>query len=252
MDRRDFIKTSATLAASGAISRYLPGEAFQGSNAQQSGRLVLPINRNWRYNGRLPEGFEAPGFDDSGFEKVVIPHTNKRLPWHGFDDKSYEFVSAYRRHFRLPVEAKGKHVFVDFQGAMTASTVWINGQRLGEYKGGYTPFSYELTPHIDWNGDNLLAVELDSSERADIPPFGGEIDYLTFGGIYRDVRLRLVNPIYLENIFAKPQDVLTDHPGVNVACFVARLEKQSGPLTLEAELRDGDRVLAHAVKTVPP
>src|SRR5207237_6420357 len=145
------------LAASGVIRKYMPGETSSAESAGQSGRLVLPINRNWRYSARPPEGFEAPGFDDSGFDKVVIPHTNKRLPWHGFDDKEYEFVSAYRRHFRPPAELQGRRVFIDFGGAMTASNVWINGQKLGEYRGGYTPFSFELTPHLNWKGDNVLA-----------------------------------------------------------------------------------------------
>lgn len=252
MDRRDFIKTSATLAASGAISKYLPAEAFQGDNAPQSGRLVLPINRNWQYSARVQEGFEAPEFDDSGFEKVVIPHTNKRLPWHGFDDKSYEFVSAYRRHFKLAAETKGKHVFVDFQGAMTASTVWINGQKLGEYKGGYTPFSFELTPHLNWDGDNVLAVALDSTERSDIPPFGYEIDYLTFGGIYREVFLRVVPATFIENIFAQPKDVLTQSPGLAVECFVQHLEPSRAALALEVELRDGGNVLAKGTARIPP
>jgi beta-galactosidase len=134
---------------------------------------------------------------------------------------------------------------------MTASTVWINGQRLGEYKGGYTPFSFDLTPQINWNGDNLLAVELDSTERPDIPPFGGQIDYLTFGGIYRDVRLRLVQPTFIENIFARPRDMLTDHPAVDVSCFIGRSAAQQSAITLEAELRDGDRILAHATKSIP-
>lgn len=252
MDRRDFIKTSATLAASGAISKYLPAEAFQGDNAPQSGRLVLPINRNWQYSARVQEGFEAPEFDDSGFEKIVIPHTNKRLPWHGFDDKSYEFVSAYRRHFKLAAETKGKHVFVDFQGAMTASTVWINGQKLGEYKGGYTPFSFELTPHLNWDGDNVLAVALDSTERSDIPPFGYEIDYLTFGGIYREVFLRVVPATFIENIFAQPKDVLTQSPGLAVECFVQHLEPSRAALALEVELRDGGNVLAKGTARIPP
>ena len=101
-------------------------------------------------------------------------------------------MSIYRRRFKLPPEAKGKHVFVDFEGVMTASTVWINGEKLGEYKGGYTPFSFDLTPHIDFDGENVLAVDVDSTERADIPPFGHQIDYLTFGGIYREVALRIV------------------------------------------------------------
>ncbi len=151
---------------------------------------MLPINRNWRYSPKVVDGGHAIQFDDSSFDQVVIPHTNRREPWHSFDEKSYEFVSLYRRPFKLPPEAKGKRVFVDFEGVMTASTVWINGQNLGEYKGGYTPFSFELTPHLNWDGDNLLAVDVDSTERADIPPFGYEVDYLTFGGIYREVWLR--------------------------------------------------------------
>ena len=71
---------------------------------------------------------------------MVVPHTNIMLPWHSFDEKSYEIISLYRRKFKLPAEAKGKRVFVDFEGVMTASTVWINGTKLGEYRGGYTPF----------------------------------------------------------------------------------------------------------------
>ena len=55
----------------------------------------------------------------------------RRLPWHSFDEKSYEFVSSYRRRFKLPAEARGQRVFVDFEGAMTASTVWINGAAAG-------------------------------------------------------------------------------------------------------------------------
>ena len=87
-------------------------------------------------------------------------------------------------------------MFVDFEGVMTASTVWINGAALGEYRGGYTPFSFELTPHLHGERDNVLSVEVDSTERADIPPFGDAIDYLTFGGIYRErPRARFREPI---------------------------------------------------------
>src|SRR5204862_8024914 len=143
----------------------------------------------------------------------------------------------------------GKYVFVDFEGVMTASTVWINGQRVGEYKGGYTPFSFELTPHVDWHGDNVLAVAVDSTERPDIPPFGYEIDYLTFGGIYREVSLRIVPSSFIENIFVRPKNVLTT-AGLALDCFVQHLQT-SGPLMLEAELLDGDRGVAKASPAVP-
>ena len=239
---------SATLAGLALNSDAL---ALPTPNTPSSGRVVFPLSRNWRFSSQRSANDTALDFDDSKFDQVTIPHTNKMLPWHSFDEKSYQFVSIYRRKFRLPPEARGRHVFADFDGAMTASTVWINGQRLGEYTGGYTPFLFELTSHLKWDGDNLLAVELDSSERSDIPPFGGQIDYLTFGGIYRDVRLRLVPSTYIENIFVKPGSVLSDQPTVAVSCFVQRLEAQQKPLTLEAELRDKDRVIATAHQTIP-
>jgi beta-galactosidase len=75
-------------------------------------------------------------------------------------------VSVYRRHFKLPIDQQGQRVFVDFGGVMTAATVTINGRRLGEYRGGYTPFSFELTPHLNWKGDNVIAVEVDSTIRS--------------------------------------------------------------------------------------
>jgi beta-galactosidase len=249
MDRRDFFKSTTALIATSTIGKNLL--ALAPESAAPGTRIVMPLNRDWRFSSKLPDGFEGGGFDDSSFEKVVIPHTNKRLPWHGFDEKSYEFVSAYRRHFKLPPEAKGKHVFVDFEGAMTASMVWINGQKLGEYKGGYTPFYFELTPHLDWDGDNVLAVALDSTERADIPPFGYEIDYLTFGGIYREVSLRIVPATFIENIFAKPKNVLS-RPTIDVDCFLQYLEASREPLTIEVELRDGNRTLASGRRRVPP
>src|SRR5580698_5141177 len=193
MDRRDFLKTTGTLIASAAVAPSLAAHAADNTSA---GRILLPINRRWRYSPQATPAAHEAAFDDSGFARVTVPHTNIRLPWHSFDEKSYEFISIYRRRFRLPVSARGRRVFVDFEGVMTASTVWLNGTRIGEYKGGYTPFSFELTPHVDWTGDNLLAVEVDSTERADIPPFGYQIDYLTFGGIYREVTLRLVSPAF--------------------------------------------------------
>ena len=250
MDRRNFLKTTGTVIAGATIARSALANAAADANAP-AGRLVLPMNRNWRFSRAVVDGAHARDFDDSAYERVVIPHTNARLPWHSFDEKNYEFVSSYRRRFKLPAEARGKRVFVDFEGAMTASTVWINGQRLGEYKGGYTPFSFDLTPHLDFDGENVLAVDLDSSERPDIPPFGYQIDYLTFGGIYREVSLRIVPATFIENVFAKPKEVLTDHPSLDVDCYIQRMEASRDALTLEVSLRDGDRLLAKGTQKIP-
>ena len=247
MDRRNFIKTTGTFLAVAA----LPQTSAFGDEPVATGRAILPMNRNWRYHPAKVEGAEAVGFDDAAFEKVVIPHTNIKLPWHNFDDRDYEFISTYRRRFRLPQSAEGRRVFVDFEGAMTASTVWINGVALGEYRGGFTPFSFELTPHLHWQEDNVLVVQVDSTERSDIPPFGHEVDYLTFGGIYREVSLRVVPHTYIDNIFARSKDVLSGNPSLDVDCFLAGDIAAVG-MSLEVELRDGDRVVAKGTHALAP
>jgi beta-galactosidase len=212
-------------------------------------REVLQINRNWLYSSEVVAGCTDKDFDDSAFERVTIPHANHTCPWHSFDDKDYQFISAYRRHFTLPKELEARRLFVDFEGVMTAATVYINGKRLGEHRGGYTPFSFELTSHVDWESENVLAVEVDSTERSDIPPFGGRIDYLTFGGIYREVALRATSETFIENVFAKPVDVMDD-PRVEVRCFLDSNITPVKSLTLAVELRDGDRVVGSESREV--
>ncbi|HZQ95545.1 MAG TPA: glycoside hydrolase family 2 TIM barrel-domain containing protein, partial [Candidatus Sulfotelmatobacter sp.] len=251
MDRRRFLQQTGTFIAGAALSPYaLPTDA-QPRDSGSGGRMILPMNRKWRYSRAFVEGGHDKAFDDSKFDQVVIPHTNIPLPWHGFDENTYEFVSLYRRRFKLPTAARGKHVFVDFEGVMTASTVWINGTRLGEYKGGYTPFSFDLTPHLDFDGENVLAVDVDSTERADIPPFGYEIDYLTFGGIYREVSLRIVPSTFIENLAVRTRNVLTPNPAAEVVCFVQQFEPSKGGVTLEVELLDGEKVLAKISQQLP-
>src|SRR6202034_943298 len=251
VNRRGFIVSGAA-GISGVTALWQAADRAQARPLDASPRQVLSMNRNWLYGGRAVPGCAAADFDDSKFQRVTIPHTNKSFPWHSFDEKDFQFISIYRRHFKLPAELKGRNIFVDFAGVMTAATVTINGTKLGENAGGYRRSSFALRPPLNWNGPNVLAVEGDPTERADIPPFGGEIDYLTFGGIYREVSLRAVPNIHLENIFAKPVDVLSDGRRVGVKCF---LSEQAGstrpPLTLKVELRDGNRTLATAAQEVP-
>ena len=250
MNRRNFMK--AGVAGLGGMQLLREhSEALESGSLGMAGKLtpsaryVFSMNRNWLYGGQVVSGSTHPEFDDSKFQRVTIPHTNKLLPWQSFDEKEFQFVSIYRRHFRAPEELRGRRVFVDFAGVMTAATVTINGEKLGEYRGGYTPFSFELTKYLKWDKDNVLAVEVDSTERPDIPPFGENIDYLTFSGIYREVSLRAVPDVFLENVFAKPVNVLSDSRTLDVRCFLSKPSGQApAGFKLKVELKDGDRVLA--------
>jgi len=252
INRRSFLKASGIGAAGFALASNLPSQTFANEKISLpdsiSARRIFPFNHKWLYSDKPTPDSTSLKFNDKNFQRVTIPHTNKMLPMNGFDEKEYMFVSVYRRHFRLPKELQNQKVFIDFGGVMTAAKVFINGQNLGEYRGGYTPFSFELTKNINWNGDNVLAVEVDSTERKDIPPFGNLVDYLTFGGIYRDVNLRVVNETFIENVFAKPVNVLQEDRSVNVKVYLenkseARASARAEALKLTAELRDGEKIL---------
>jgi beta-galactosidase len=244
LDRRNFLKTSAigaagvSLIASSSVSaaeELIPPQSI-------SQRRIIPFNHGWLFSESSSPAAVQSNFNDRSFHRITIPHTNKMLPASGFDEKEYMFVSVYRRHFKLPKELKGQSVFVDFGGVMTAAKVFLNGKSLGEYRGGYTPFTFELTEGINWNGDNVLAIEIDSTERKDIPPFGNLVDYLTFGGIYRDVNLRVVNKTFIDKVFAKPVNPLLETRKVNVKIWLGGFTQSQ--YHLRAELLDGDRVLA--------
>src|SRR5207302_1189738 len=79
-----------------------------------------------------------------------------------------------------------------------------------------------------------------------------EIDYLTFGGIYREVSLRIVPATFIENIFAKTRDMLSGKPGLDVECFLQASESSRAPLSLQAELLDGDHIVSKAAQRVLP
>lgn len=209
-------------------------------------RTLIPFNDGWLYHPE-PVNDTAP---DSRFEPVTLPHANVVLPHHNFDNAEYQFISTYRRRFTPPELEPGQRLFVDFEGAMIASTVALNGVRLGEYRGGFTPFSFDLTDQLV-PGENLLTVHLDSRERTDIPPYGFVVDYLTFGGIYREVALRVVDACHIEDVFVQTRDVLTGQPRVAADTTLRNLTNAPRALTLRAELLDaqGQR-LADATEAI--
>lgn len=186
-------------------------------------RTTLLFNHDWLF---LPRevGLETP---DSAFTAVTLPHTNQLLPHHNFDDTEYQFISTYRKRFRLPEPRYGRRVYLDFDGAMLAATVSINGHSFAEHRGGYTPFSYDITDFLHDDSENVLQVRLDSTERKDIPPFGHTVDYLTFGGIYRDVHLRYVAPIHITNVCIRSYDLLVGQPKVTIDVYIRNQTDQT-------------------------
>lgn len=192
-------------------------------------RVINNFNQGWLF---APEEVEANAVDEN-FEAVTLPHTNKQFKRLFVDNSEYQFVSTYRKNFLINDDLSGKRVFVDFDGVMLVSTVYINGKLLGVHKGGFTPFSFEITDDVV-PGNNVLTVYVDAAESKSVPPYGGLVDYLTFGGIYRDVHLRIIETCHIVSAFARTLNVLTA-PGLECDIRLAQIDHG---LCLEAILED--------------
>ncbi|MFP5265756.1 MAG: glycoside hydrolase family 2 protein [Acidobacteriota bacterium] len=252
MDRRTFLKTGSVCLADAALTSKGTATVLPVKEQLQSGRLVVPMNRRWRFTKTFTDEGAAEAFSEAGMEEVTLPHSNAEYSWHNFDQDSYQFTSLYRRHFHLSGLERTSRVFLDFEAAMTSSKVWVNGKYIGAYKGGFTPFSFEVTDAVRLSGDNLVAVGVDSHEQPGIPPFGYQVDYLTFGGIYREAWLRIVQATYIENIFAKPVDVASSRPGLDVEVFLDSTLADQAPIDVEVSIQDEDRTIAIVRRNIQP
>lgn len=206
-------------------------------------RSIEHFNFGWKYIANFADEYIEINLDDSRFEEVMIPHTNIELPYNNFDEKLFQFVSCYRRTFQIQAKDQDKRAILHFDGVMTSAEVFINGTFVCEHRGGYTPFHCDITSYVKIGTDNVLVVKVDSTEREDIPPFGHVIDYLTYGGIYREVRLEFVHDLHVKHMFVKTRNVLTDHTQLDIDLYCFNQTGANREITLEFQLSMGQRIV---------
>ena len=192
---------------------------------------IVSLNKNWKFYD-FP--YNASDKNKKGLS-VNLPHTVKEEPVNYFDEKSYQFVSHYIKHFNI--ENISERYLLRFDGVMNYCKVILNGNYLGEHKGGFTTFRFEITDFIKF-GDNELIVEVDSTERSDIPPFGFVVDYITYGGIYRDVDLLIADSVFISNVKADGSDCLGDKVNLDIQVDIDSVTDEIGNLTVL--LKDGE------------
>ncbi len=157
--------------------------------------LKIPFNNDWTYNDvfeSLPSG-----------ETVRIPHTVAVTPFNYFDETIYQKISGYRKEFEFPEDAEGKRVFIVFEGVAHKAEVFVNGTEVVSHCSGYTAFEADITELLHKDEPNEVKVRVDSNETLNIPPFGFVIDYMTYGGIYREVYLDIRSEDYIKDVFAR-------------------------------------------------
>lgn len=151
------------------------------------------LDRDWLYS-----------IDNGDKKEVCLPHTNIEIPYNYFDEKIYQFVSTYERNLFIDEKYRNKHLFLTFDGVAHVSDVYINDKLVCHHACGYDSFNVDIKDYVEYGKDNKLKVIVDSKEDNNIPPFGRVIDYLTYGGIYRDVYLDIRDLTYIKDVFVKP------------------------------------------------
>ena len=132
---------------------------------------------------------------------IRIPHTVKETPFHYFDESEYQMVSGYKRILKAPNDWKNKSVVITFDGVAHDAEVFLNGESVGMHHSGYTAFSIDISDKLNYGKENEIVVRCDSRETLNTPPFGYVIDYMTYGGIYRDVYIDVREKAYISDIF---------------------------------------------------
>jgi beta-galactosidase len=257
ISRRTLIQAGLIGGAGVASLPLLALVGGSSSNQAQPTNLTFSLNTDWRFGGQYNVGSESTLYDDSGFAPVTLPHTVTPLSWRNWDVNAWQQVWIYRRHFNgaplLGSHKPGNRILADFDGVMTNATVVINDRTVAAHQGGYLPFSAELTGHVT-AGDNLLSVVVDSRNMP-VPPISAghspeSIDFFQPGGIYRDVRLRVLPQAFLSDLFALPVDVLSSQRRVDVECTIDSALTTQATGTLTVELLDGSQQLAAQTTTV--
>ena len=214
-------------------------------------RVTTSFDAGWRFLKGDAPGAERPEFDDAAWRRLDVPHD-----WSiegPFDEKNPTGrdggylpagVGWYRKRFDIPAAQRGRRVFVEFDGVMANSDVWVNGQHLGRRPYGYIGFRYELTDHLNFGGANVIAVRADNTGQPASRWYAG-------AGIYRHVRLVSADPVHIEHwgTFVTTPQVTDSAATVRVRSTVANRSDAARAVTLQVQLIGPDGKVVGTAET---
>jgi beta-galactosidase len=218
--------------------------------AQNSGQTIL-FDSNWRFHkGDVGHG-EAMNFNDESWRQLDLPHD-----WSIEGTYSKQWASGtaflpggigwYRKTFTVPALNKNKKIYIYFDGVYKESEVWLNGHYLGKRPNGFIAFQYELSPYLNFGGQNVLAVKVDHSQFADSRWYTGS-------GIYRNVYLVIKQPVHIGQwgvSFTTPE-CSPAKAIVNVNITVVNGSGKKSNVTLTCKLVDAQhKIVASATKNI--
>ena len=228
----------------------LGGLAQQG---RAEGRITLSFDKEWRFLQADTAGAENPQFNDKTWRLLDVPHDwsiegefNRANPTSSGGGYLPAGIGWYRKAFSLPQGDAARRVFIEFDGVMANSTVYINGEKMGTRPFGSISFRYELTDHIKWGEkeSNLLAVRVDNSLQPASRWYAG-------AGIFRHVRMVVAQPVYVDHwgVFVTTPQVSAAKATVKVETVVVNASSVDKEVTVETRLAAPDGKAAGAGST---
>lgn len=211
--------------------------------AQQ--RVVYTINDGWKFTKGSPFEAQLTGCDDSSWETVNIPHT-----WNDkdADDETPGFYRGpvwYRKQLFIDKSQEGRRAVIYFEGANQEVRFYLNGQFVGEHKGGYTRFCFDITPHLRYGQENLFTIYVNNVYNPNIPPLSA--DFTFFGGIYRDVYLQFMNPVHIaandyasSGVYIRTPEVNNSAASVEITTLLTNDMSQPTEIRVENIICDAD------------
>ncbi len=177
-------------------------------------RILEHLNFDWVFGPYHPSHLKENHLDQ--LKSVDLPHNAVDLPYHQFDEIITQGIFTYVKTFKTKPEWQNKQIRLIFEGVAHACDVYLNQTLIGSHQGGYVPFEFEL-PELKEDADNTLIVVVDTHENPAIPPFGGVVDYLGYGGIYREVRLEITEKAYITSVFIEQNGSLKANVHLNLS-----------------------------------
>ncbi|MGC3956553.1 MAG: glycoside hydrolase family 2 TIM barrel-domain containing protein [Verrucomicrobiota bacterium] len=227
--------------------------SIQSSLAQS--RTSQLLNADWKFQSGEVKGAEAVSFEVGDWQALSLPHN---WGWEQAQrgEKYQRGPGWYRRTLDLGTPKANRRYFVRFEAAGSVADVYLNGKALGQHRGAFGAFCFELTKDLAKDGPNVLAVRVSNAEEKDIAPLSG--DFCVFGGLYRAVQLLETDEIcftpvdhgspgvaWLQTQVSAKQAVL------DVTTQISNGTKRKQPLTLVARVVDADgKVVAATTNTI--
>lgn len=186
------------------------GNGLSGEITEKT-RQTLDFNTDWLYVRGDDINAKDIEYDESGAEAVSLPHARRKYDLYRPDIKDIQSIDWYRRHFTLPLEDQNSRVLVEFNGGGQINRVYVNGALVGEARGTFTHFQFDITDYITFGDfDNVIAVQVDSRYHSDSMPPGRSIDFHMFGGLHGRAAMTIVDNAHIDSVFYWNDDVTKD------------------------------------------